>query len=48
MGAYWITCPTCGEKRDASGRYTSPANAAKDRRAWELVHGARRCADSGS
>lgn len=28
----WITCPNCGEKRDASGRYTSPANREKDQR----------------
>jgi len=35
---YWITCEHCGEKRDASTRYTSPANAERDRRRWKEEH----------
>ncbi|WP_181273657.1 DUF4314 domain-containing protein [Brevibacterium oceani] len=34
----WVTCPNCGEKHDASGRYTSPANQERDRRWWKNEH----------
>ena len=27
-----VACPNCGEKHDASGRYTSPANGKRDER----------------
>ena len=30
----WKTCRNCGERWDASGRYTSPANHAKDLEWW--------------
>lgn len=39
----WITCPNCGEKRDASGRYTSPENARRDREQWAAEHESGRC-----
>ncbi len=39
-----ITCPNCGEKRDTSNRYTSPANAEKDARDWAEQHESGKCA----
>jgi DNA polymerase I-like protein with 3'-5' exonuclease and polymerase domains len=39
----WITCPNCGEKRDTSNRYTSPANAEKDARDWKRDHKSGAC-----
>lgn len=38
-----VTCPHCGEWRDASNRYTSPANARRDALDWEAEHGAGQC-----
>jgi len=40
---YWITCDHCGEKRDASSRYTSPTNAERDRQRWAEEHFSGRC-----
>lgn len=42
---YWITCPHCGEMRDASSRYTSPANAEKDRADWAAQHESGACTE---
>jgi hypothetical protein len=39
----WITCPNCGEKRDTSGRYTSPANQEHDARCWKEEHESGNC-----
>lgn len=39
-----VRCSHCGEPRDRSNRYTSPANAAKDARDWEEEHESGRCA----
>lgn len=44
MTPHWITCTHCGEKRDTSGRYTSPANAARDRDEWAAEHQSGKCA----
>lgn len=43
LGPHWITCRFCGEQRDTSNRYTSPANAAKGRREWTEVHESGAC-----
>lgn len=43
-GPRYARCPSCQALRDTSGRYTSPANAERDRLAWEAEHGAGRCA----
>jgi hypothetical protein len=43
MTATSITCPNCGEKRDTSGRYTSPANQARARAQWAEEHESGRC-----
>lgn len=40
----WISCTNCGESRDISGRYTSPANRERDRRWWAEEHESGRCA----
>lgn len=42
-GPHWITCPYCGEKRDTSGRYTSPANQRRDRLNWVRDHESGAC-----
>ncbi|MDP9904762.1 hypothetical protein [Arthrobacter bambusae] len=39
----WTTCPNCGEKRDSSGRYTSPANQEHDRPWWAEEHLSGKC-----
>jgi sarcosine oxidase delta subunit len=39
----WITCPNCGEKRDVSNRYTSPANAKRDAEWWASEHESGAC-----
>lgn len=36
-------CPHCAELRDTSGRYTSPANVAKDQLDWQRDHLSGRC-----
>lgn len=41
----FLTCPTCGEKRDTSGNYTSPANRERDRVWWREVHESGKCAE---
>lgn len=38
MAARWARCPHCGEMRDTSGRYTSPANSARDEQWWREEH----------
>lgn len=43
MPNHWITCPHCGEKRNTSGMYTSPANLEKDRQWWVDEHDSARC-----
>lgn len=40
----WTICPNCGEKRDNSGRYTSPASQERDRRRWSEEHLSGKCA----
>lgn len=39
----WIVCPACGDRRNASGDYVSPANAARDAEQWEALHGGAGC-----
>ncbi|GAB3944048.1 hypothetical protein GCM10029976_067560 [Kribbella albertanoniae] len=39
----WIRCPHCDEKRDTSGRYTSPTNAKRDHDWWLEEHISGRC-----
>src|SRR4051794_8243030 len=41
--ANWIRCDFCHEKRDTSGRYTSPANQELDRREWARDHETGNC-----
>lgn len=45
MSALWITCEHCGERRDTSGRYTSPANRKLDAEQWRAEHESRACVD---
>lgn len=44
MASNSITCPNCGEKHNASGDYTSPANRDNDRRWRAEEHESGRCA----
>jgi hypothetical protein len=39
----YIHCPNCGEHRDTSNRYTSPANVARDAEAWKAEHESGAC-----
>jgi hypothetical protein len=39
----YIHCPHCGEHRDTSNRYTSPANAERDARLWREEHETGAC-----
>lgn len=39
----YIHCEHCGELRDTSNRYTSPANAARDAAAWKAEHKTGEC-----
>jgi hypothetical protein len=42
-GPRYISCPNCGEHRDTSGRYTSPANNELDQRSWAEDHLSGNC-----
>ena len=48
MSAVWVECPKCGAKRDASNRFTSPANAEKDAREWEALHRDGKCLEAAA
>lgn len=39
----YIRCEHCGETRDTSGDYTSPANRARDQEAWVQEHSTGAC-----
>lgn len=39
----YVTCPHCSEKRDVSGRYTSPRNAQLDAKWWHEEHRSGAC-----
>ncbi|QDH93262.1 hypothetical protein QC999_gp88 [Microbacterium phage Cressida] len=39
----YIRCEHCGELRDTSGRYTSPANNTRDAEAWKAEHESGEC-----
>lgn len=40
----YVHCPSgCGEFRDTSGRYTSPANRERDRQWWQEEHVSGKC-----
>lgn len=40
----YVRCPSgCGEFRDTSGRYTSPANRERDARLWQEEHLSGKC-----
>lgn len=43
---HWIKCPHCGEKRNLSNAYTSPANCARDAEHWEYYHESGRCMEA--
>ncbi|PUB32495.1 hypothetical protein C8K30_1011021 [Promicromonospora sp. AC04] len=43
----YVDCPNCGEKRDTSGNYTSPANQERDQRRWAEEHESGKCAANG-
>ena len=45
---HYVTCPNCGEKRDTSGRYTSPANREHDQRWWAEEHLSGKCVADGA
>lgn len=34
----WIACPFCGERRDTSSKYTSPAEQARITQWWKSEH----------
>lgn len=39
----YIWCTHCSERRDTSGRYTSPANSERDAAAWTAEHESGEC-----